>query len=239
METAAEALRRIKLFAGLGQDTLSRLAALAAKRPFAPGEMILLEGEQCRGAYFVAAGQVRVYRLSSSGRQQVLVRLGPGQSFNTVPPFQTHGLNHASVEGITSGLLYVVTCDDLSRLVGECPDLALVLLEDFAEKLDHLTSLVEDLSLRTVRGRLARFLLEHAEDGRVTRGWTQDEMAAQLGTVRDMVGRTLRAFADAGLLRMDRQRIVLLDRKGMQAEVAGEPRAGSGEACRPMKGAVR
>ncbi|MBM4430728.1 MAG: winged helix-turn-helix domain-containing protein, partial [Chloroflexi bacterium] len=86
---------------------------------------------------------------------------------------------------------------------------------------DHLTDLVEDLSLRTVRARLARFLLEHAEEQEVPRRWTQDEMAARLGTVRDMIGRTLKAFADAGLLRMDRQRIVLLDRQGLQTEADG------------------
>jgi CRP-like cAMP-binding protein len=102
-------------------------------------------------------------------------------------------------------------------LVGQSPELALALLQDFAERLDHLTNLVEDLALRTVRGRLARFLLEHAKDG-VARHWTQDGIATHLGTVRDMVGRTLRAFADAGLVRMDRQRIVLLDREGLEAE---------------------
>jgi len=101
------------------------------------------------------------------------------------------------------------------------------MLREFANRLDHLTNLVEDLSLRTVRGRLARFLLEHAPAGPsettnasgVTLRWTQDEIAAHLGTVRDMVGRTLRSFGDAGLVRMDRQRIVLLDREGLEAEV--------------------
>ncbi len=218
MESTPKALRRIPLFADLSEDALARIARVAHARAFAPGEMIILEGEACQAAYFVAAGQVRVYRLSPSGRQQVLTQLAPGQGFNTVPPFQPHGVNHATVEGITSGLLYAIPTDDLRRLVGECPELALAILQDFAQKLDHLTNLVEDLSLRTVRGRLARFLLEHAAEGQVTQRWTQDEIAAHLGTVRDMVGRTLRAFADAGLVRMDRQRIVLVDREGLEAE---------------------
>lgn len=135
-----------------------------------------------------------------------------------VPAVQPQGLNHAMVEGSTSGLLYVFPANDLRGLVGQCPDLALSLLRDFAEKLDHLTDLVEDLSLRSVRSRLARFLLEQADERPAAPRWTQDEMAARLGTVRDVVGRTLRAFADAGWVRMDRQRIVLLDREGLQAE---------------------
>ena len=235
METIAQALRRISLFAGFSDDALARVAGVAIRRTYAPGETIILEGDPCQAAYFVAEGQVRVYLLSPGGREQVLVRLGPGQAFNTVPPFKPHGVNHATVEALTSVTIYAITCEDFQRLVGECPELALAILQDFAGRLDHLTNLVEDLSLRTVRGRLARFLLEHAstepsgrasgrglsgtaDAGQVTLRWTQEEIAAHLGTVRDMVGRTLRAFADAGLVRMERQRIRLLDREGLEAE---------------------
>ena len=226
METTAQALRRISLFNGLSDSALARVADAAIRRTYTPGEIIIIEGDPCQAAYFVAEGQVRIYRLSPGGREQVLVQLGPGQAFNTVPPFQPHGINHANVEALTPVTLYAIPCDDPHRLVGECPEMALALLRDFAGRLDHLTNLVEDLSLRTVRGRLARFLLEHAstdlsgtaEADAVTQRWTQEEIAVHLGTVRDMVGRTLRAFADAGLVRMDRQRLVLLDREGLEAE---------------------
>jgi len=218
VESTVQALRRISLFADLSDDALIRIARVARSQTYVPGEVITIRGEPCRAAYFIAEGQVRVYRLSPGGREQVLVQLGPGQAFNMVPLFKPHGVNHATVEALTPVTLYAITCKDLHRLVGECPELALALLRDFASRLDHLTNLVEDLSLRTVRGRLARFLLEHGETNATTQRWTQEEIAAHLGTVRDMVGRTLRAFADAGLVRMDRQRIVLLDREGLEAE---------------------
>jgi len=235
IKTTVQALRRISLFAGLSDETLARIAGVAYRRTYAPGEIVIFEGDPCRAVYFIAEGQVRVYRLSPAGREQVLVRLGPGQTFNTVPPFQpsAHSVNHATVEALTPVTLYVIAGDDFRRLVGECPELALAILQDFASRLDHLTNLVEDLSLRTVRGRLAHFLLEHASTARlgspkselgtaeadtVTQRWTQEEIAAHLGTVRDMVGRTLRAFAAAGLVQMNRQRIVLLDREGLEAE---------------------
>ena len=215
------ALQRIPLFADLSEGALARVADAALARTYEPGETIIFEGDPCQAAYFIAEGHVRVYRLSSAGREQVLARLGPGQAFNTVPPFQSDGANHATVEAFTAVTLYAISSDDLRRLVSEYPELALVLLRDFAERLDHLTNLVEDLSLRTVRGRLARFLLEHVDEEEITRRWTQDEIAAHLGTVRDMVGRTIRAFVDAGLVRMDRQRVVLLDREGLEAEAYG------------------
>ena len=226
MDPTAQALRRVTLFASLSDDALARVARVAFRRTCAPGETVIFEGDPCQAAYFIAEGQVRVYRLSPGGREQVLARLGPGQAFNTVPPFQPQGINHATVQALTAATLYVVTCGDFCRLVEECGELALAVVQDFADRLDHLANLVEDLSLRTVRGRLARFLLEHAptelgeaaDAVQVARNWTQDEIAANLGTVRDMVGRTLRAFADAGLVRIERQRIVLLDRDGLEAE---------------------
>ncbi len=226
MESTVDKLRRMALFANLSDDTLARIARVVYTRAYTPGETIIFGGDPCEAVYFIVKGQVRVYRLSPGGREQVLTRLRPGQAFNTVPPFQSHGLNHATVDALTPVILFVITRQDFADLVGECAELALVILRHFAVRLDHLTNLVEDLSLRTVRGRLARFLLERSStelDGSTdvsggTRRWTQEEIAAHLGTVRDMVGRTLRSFADAGLLRMDRQRIVLLDREGLEAE---------------------
>jgi CRP/FNR family cyclic AMP-dependent transcriptional regulator len=218
MAATIETLRRIPLLAGLSDDTLAGVADVARTRTYGPGEVVIFEDDPCQAAYFIAQGQVRVYRLSPGGREQVLARLEPGQAFNTVPLFQSDGVNHATVEALTPVTVYQISANDLRRLVGQSPELALALLQDFADRLDHLTNLVEDLSLRTVRGRLARFLLEHADEDGVARRWTQDGIAAHLGTVRDMVGRTLRAFVDAGLVRLDRQRIVLLDREGLEAE---------------------
>jgi CRP/FNR family cyclic AMP-dependent transcriptional regulator len=218
MKPEVEALRRISLFTDLPQETLARLGRVAIRRTYEADEIIILEGAPCRAAYFVAEGHVRASRISSEGREQVLARLGAGQGFNTVPPFQPCGVNHATVRAVEEVTVYAVTKEDFLRSVSEDARLALALLQDFADRLDHLTDLVEDLSLRTVQGRLARFLLEQAEAGEVTATWTQTEIAARLGTVREMIGRTLRAFADAGLIQIDRQRIVLLNREGLEAE---------------------
>lgn len=225
-ERTVQALRQVPLFSALPERVLRRLAEVAVRREYTPGETVILEGEPCRYVYFVAEGEVRVARTAADGREQVLARLGPGGALNTVPPFLPRKVNHATVQALTPTVLYAVPVPDFLRLVDECPELARVLLEDFARRLDRLSHLVEDLSLRTVRGRLARFLLEHAEGGKgaeagaatAVRRWTQEEIAAQIGTVREVVARTLRAFAEAGLLRIEGHRIILLDREGLEKE---------------------
>ena len=217
-----QSLHSISLFSDVSDSALARVAQVAQRRTYQAGETLAIEGEPCLTACFIAAGWVRVYRLSAEGREQVLVRLGPGQTFNTVPPFQAEATNLANVETMTPVTLYAVESQAFRQLVADCPEIALAVLQDFAERLHHLADLVSDLSLRPVRGRLARFLLEHVDAGGQfsSRRWTQEDIAAHIGTVRDVVGRTLRAFADAGYIRMERQRIEIVDRAALEAETS-------------------
>ena len=205
MSRATDALRRSSLLQGIPDSVVARMADLAVSRAYAAGETIFIEGEESHAAYVVTTGRVRIYRSALGGREQDLVRLGPGQTFNMVSVFQPDGRNRATAQAATRVEAYAIRREDLLAAVREFPQLALALLRHFAERLDHLSNLVEDLSLRTVRGRLARFLLGHAQGGAVRRTWTQEEMASQLGTVRDVIGRTLRGLADEGLIRMDRR----------------------------------
>jgi CRP/FNR family transcriptional regulator, cyclic AMP receptor protein len=205
----------------LSQSVLSCIAGIVVPRAYPAATVIIVEGEPCEAAYFITEGRVEMYRTSLQGRQQVLARLGPGQAFNTVPLFQSDRLNRASAVAHTAVTLYVLLRQDFNRALRACPDLALFLLHDFADRLAHLTDLVEDLALRSVRGRLARFLLQQADGAASAQKWTQDEMAAHLGTVRDMIGRSLRALVDAHVIRLDRGRIVLLDRDALEIEAQG------------------
>jgi CRP/FNR family transcriptional regulator len=218
MPTAHQDLRSIALFRALPPTALDCLAEAAIRRTYAPDETVFLSGEPCRAVYFIVRGQVRVYRLSTGGQKQVLAVLGPGQAFNTVPPFLEEAVSHATAEALTTVTLYAIRKADYLRLMRECPNLAMVVLREFAQRLDHLTGLVEDLALHSVTGRLARFLLQQGEGESVARQWTQAEIAEQLGTVRDVVGRSLRGFEDRGLIRMERGQIVLLDRKALEEE---------------------
>jgi CRP/FNR family transcriptional regulator len=233
---AAAALRGSPLFEGLSAATLKHIAAVGRSRTYEAGEHILLEGEPCTAAYVVLDGTVRVYRVSREGREQVLVRLKPGQAFNTVPLFQPGGANEANAVAVTDVTLWLMLKDDFLALTRAHGDLAIAMLGDFAQRLSHLTDLVEDLALYTVESRLARFLLDHAPPApestegppgektaapTITERWTQQDIATHLGTVRDMVGRELRAFQDAGLIRLGRGKIVLLDREQLEIIAAG------------------
>jgi CRP/FNR family transcriptional regulator len=106
-------------------------------------------------------------------------------------------------------------------LLDSQPALARLVIGDLSRRVLHLISLVEDLSLRTVEARLARLLLEQSADGILSRQqWaTQTEMAARLGTVPDVVSRTLRKLQERGLIQLNRTEIHILDRAALEALV--------------------
>jgi len=225
-------LRRVALLSDLSEATLGDVARRSRARTYARGEHILLEGDPCEVVYFVSSGEVRVYRVSAEGREQVLVRLTEGQAFNTVPAFIEDGRNPANAAAETETRLLSIPAAELRTLTLRHADLSQAVLQDFAGRLVHLTDLASSLGLLNVRQRLVKFLVGQAtgaqpdrqqsggEDGmravQLGRRWTQNDIAAHLGTVRDVVGRALRALEEEGLVRLDRGRIVLLDRGGLE-----------------------
>lgn len=212
-------LGRFPPFSGLDVQALDRVAAVARRRRFERGEFLFLEGEPCRAIYFIVRGRVRVSKVSAEGREQVLALLGPGDGLNLVPLFDG-GPNPASAQALTEVEVWAFSCPDFRRLVEEFPQVARNILADFAAKLRFLVGLVEDLSFRTVGARLARFLLSR-EAVAPGRRWTQEEIAAHLGTVREMVGRVLRIWREEGLIRQERGRIVILDRAALEKKAQG------------------
>jgi CRP-like cAMP-binding protein len=210
-------LRRVSFCADLDEPALQALAAIVIPLERPAGTTLQLEGDPAEAMYVVAAGRVKISRISAGGREQVLNLIGPGGHFNTVPMFDG-GLCPANAEALSDVSLLLLPRGPLLQVIDAHPALARALLREFTGRLRHLVDLVDTLALHTVQGRLAGLLLEQAEAaerGEPVFPLTQAEMAARLGTVREMVGRTLKSFEALGLIRMDRGAIAVLDRAGL------------------------
>jgi CRP/FNR family transcriptional regulator len=204
-------LRRVNYFHDLPVTDLTRLLALAVEQRLATGQVLFLEGEPCRGMYLVYEGRVRVFKASPEGREQVLTVARPGDSFAEVPVFDG-GPNPASADAMEESIVYLFPTADLLRLVRSSPEIALGVIRVFAQRLRHLTRLVEDLSFRHVTARVAKLLLQSAADAGGAAGprLTQQEMAAMIGTAREVVTRALRALEQQGAIEVQRGQIVIL-----------------------------
>ncbi len=205
----------VPIFAGLSETSLALLDAATQRTHYDDGELVLLEDEANGHVFFVVAGELRVFRTNLDGREQLLTRLEAGDVFNLPTAFLSPRRSPATVAAVGPATLLTVPPDDFVRIATETPDIALAVMRVLSAKLHHFTDLTHDLSLRSVRARLANFLIVEMGAGDPGR-WTQEKIAAQIGTVREVVSRTLRAFAKEGLIAIHRHQITILDQDALE-----------------------
>jgi CRP-like cAMP-binding protein len=220
MATQIEFIKSITYFSGLNQAALDSIRKRVFEKKAERGEILLFEGEPAENLYFVIAGVVKVFKTSADGKEQILQIMRPGESFNDVPVFG-NGKNLASAEAMGPVVLYMIKKSAIEGILREHPQVALNVIQILSQRVRHLVSLVEDLSFRNVTGRVAKVLLEYAGDGIGEKPrLTQQEMAAMIGTAREMVGRSLKALEEEGTIRMERNRIMITNLETLR-EMAG------------------
>jgi CRP/FNR family cyclic AMP-dependent transcriptional regulator len=214
MTERAALLRRLPYFAALDAPTLQVVAAVAVHRTVGAGEIVMLEGEPCAGLFVVQSGRVKITRTSLAGREQILHIAGPGEAFNDVPVFDG-GPNPATVQAMADSTLLVIDRATLLALFDRYPHLAQAVVAVLAARCRQLVAMVEDLSLHGVTARLAGLLLDQAAQADAP-PLTRAQMAARLGTVREMVSRSLRELEQDDLIRLEGAHIMLVDRAGLE-----------------------
>lgn len=217
---ALQVLSRLAPLGGLDAAPLEALAKVAVPQRYEAGQVIYLEGEPATTVYVLESGWIKATRMSPEGREQALSVLKPPEIFGDIAVFS--GTPYpGTVVALEEVEAWAIDGDALRDLVGRFPSLASAVLRHLARRVLYFIELAEDLSLRPVEARLANTLLKNAQesDGELIvprRQWTTfDEMAARLGTVRDVLSRALRTLEGEGLLRVERHRIVLLDAEAL------------------------
>ena len=225
-QNATKTLAQAGLFTGLSETELSFLAQRAVPRKFSAGELVFSEGEPCAGMYVVESGQIRIFKTSPGGREQVLSIDGPGGSVAELPVFD--GGNYpASVSAIEDSVLLFISKQDFQALCLAHPQVALKVLRVVGARLRRLVGIIEELSFTTVRHRLAAYLVRlakregtrTAEGIEVTLPTSNQELASQIGTVRELVSRNLSRLQSEKFIDMDGRRIVISDLKRLEAEL--------------------
>jgi len=220
------ALRRVGYFRSVPAAELARLAGRCRQRVLKRGEHAFEEGDACRGLLVVAEGAVEMRQVSPRGREQVLHAEGPGATLGEAPLFDGQGYI-ASAVAVEPTRVVLVPKEDMLDLCRRHPAVALSMLEAMAKRVRRFAGLVEDLAFRQVTERLARHIEASAaaSDVPVASGTvvdlalTQEQLAARLGTVRELVSRALSQLERAGAIKRVRSGIVIRD-PGSLAEAA-------------------
>jgi CRP/FNR family cyclic AMP-dependent transcriptional regulator len=216
------------IFGGLDEVEREMVIRRARRKHFAAGELLFQEGDSCTGLHIVAAGRVRIFKSSPSGREQVLAIEGPGSTVAELPVFDG-GPYPASAIAVEATEIVFLPREEFRAFCLERPEVALKVLAAVGGRLRQLVELIEELSFTTVRQRLATLLVRLAKtSGRKTpEGVAFElvdshlEMAHKMGTVRELVSRNLTRLAAEGLLKLEGRHIVARDLDRLE-EVAGE-----------------
>lgn len=208
-----------QLGATLGElepEAIQELARRARFHEYEAGAVVFLEGEAARGLYYLQDGFIKVTKSSPEGREQILQLLEPGATFNATGALADRP-NPATAIALEPTGVWILPREAVMDFLGRHPAAAQQVIRKMAGRILDLVSLVADLSLRTVSERLARLLLEDAAGDTLhrPRWYTQAEIAAQLGTVPDVVQRALSRMVADGLIEVSRDQILIRDREGL------------------------
>ena len=230
-----ETLRRVSFFAVLPPEDLKSLAGHCVPRRLLRDEILVSEGDPCEGLFVVQSGAIKLFKMAENGREQILGIERAGSTVGELSVFDGGTFPASAVAAEDSTLLFLPKREFL-ELCQRNSEVAFAVIRSLAWRFRYLTSLVEELSLKEVSHRLARFLRDRALQlgVRTRRGIefpleeTNQEIGAEIGTVRDLVSRNLRRFVDRGILRLERRRVIVLDMGELEAQVSGTKRASAG-----------
>lgn len=223
-------LEKTALLSSLSRAEFQSLAARTVRKHFKSGELLFSEDEPCHGLHIIARGKVRIFKTSVNGREQVLAMNHAGESVAELPVFDG-GRYPASAMAVDDVEIAFISRQDFHAFCMEHPEVALKMLAVVGARLRRLVGIIEELSFTTIRQRLISLLLRVAEsEGRQTpRGIeiqlpvSHQELASQLGTVRELISRNLMRLQAEGLLDVDARQIVLKDKAGLNALLTAAP----------------
>jgi CRP-like cAMP-binding protein len=209
------AIRRCPWFTGLSELDLSTIASMSVPQPVAKGDYLFTQGAAVRGFFVVQQGAIKVHRTNSNGKERVLHVFRPHESFAEETLLSGTGYS-ANASAVESSLVLMVPKAEFISLLKRRPELALRMLWSLNGHLHLLVSLLDDLTLKDVKTRLANWLIRHCTDPnsqepcRIQLPTTKRLLALELGTVSETLSRTLAKFRSQRLLTVDGPTLTLL-----------------------------
>jgi CRP-like cAMP-binding protein len=219
-------LRRLPLFLDLSDSELALVVAGVSRVHFDPGAIIFEEGDACRELLIVEQGEVKLIKSAANGRQQLLSIERKGSALGEVAALDG-GSYPARAEAASATTLLCISAEAFRKICVGNPEMALKVFKVLARRLRHLMTLVEELSFSTVRARLIAHLLLLAEQTGKQTGKgvafefneNNEELAARLGTVRELISRNLGRLHGERLIEIKKRTVYIADLSLLRAEI--------------------
>jgi CRP/FNR family transcriptional regulator len=224
MKIISNIIAHIPLFSGLSEDQLNQVEQIAVHKYLSKGEVIFSEGDEGNGFFVVVDGSVKVFKVSTEGKEQILHIFGPGEPFGEVPVFSGQSFP-ASAEAIAKSRLLFFARPAFVDLISRNPSLSMNMLAVLSMRLRQFTVQIENLSLKEVPSRLAAYLIyladEEREDNSVALKISKGQLASILGTIPETLSRIFARMTAQGLIEVNGSNISLLNRRALEELAEG------------------
>jgi CRP/FNR family transcriptional regulator, cyclic AMP receptor protein len=219
----AQTLAGIPFFSGLDAQSLESVGRGMRARRFRRGEVIFHQGDPGDALFIVMSGAIKIMLPSDSGDEAILATLRPGDVFGELALLDG-APRSATATALEATETLILPRDQFRELLATEPAIRDAILASMAGELRRLTNHVEELHFLDITGRLASRLVRLASesgkplpDGAIRLGspLTQGDLAAMIGCTRQSVNKLLGMFTDDGLIRLERDSIVILDLDGL------------------------
>ena len=213
----SKASEKIKVLKGneyfdeLPETILKDIAEHMHLREFQRGDVLFWEGDPCDGLHIIEYGSAKIFKLSPQGRQYIVRILQEGDTFSEVPAFD-EGTNPVNVEALETCRVWVINNQKLHELIMAHPVFAQKVLVNFGKMLRGMVRMVSEMAFYQVTHRLARLIAEMPQEKSAPH-WTQEQLAARLGTVREVVARSMKELERSGAIKVEDRRIQIIDQE--------------------------
>jgi CRP/FNR family transcriptional regulator len=216
------------LFAGLREDDFRKIRAIGSPRRVGKNEILFGEGQEAKGFYVILSGKVKLYKVSPEGKEQILHVVSPPEAFAEAALF-LEGTYPAFGEALADSQLLFFPKRDFVHLIEKNPQLSINIIVSLSHFLKKFTSLIEELSLKEVSSRIAKYLLDlsvkASKEGKspkeVELDLSKTQLASKLGTISETLSRTLAKMKTKKIIDVKRSRILILDRGTLEELASG------------------
>lgn len=199
-------VERVPIFSNLDKEEMKEITSLIVHKEFEKGELIYMAGQKGGSLYVINNGKVKITRISSSGKEQVIRILEPGEFMGELSIFRSSPLMD-NAEALNDTTMCIINEMDLKDLLKKYPLISLKIMEELSERLERAEALIKNINLSSVEKRLADMLLELADENReINLKMSKKDLASQIGMSSETLSRKLSAFQELGIIKLIGQR---------------------------------
>lgn len=221
-------LRRCPLLAGLKEEDIKKIRTIGTPKKVAKKEVIFSDGEEAKGFYIILSGKVKLYKISPEGKEQILHIVSAPEAFAEAALF-LEGSYPAFAEALEESHLFFIPGREFVQLIEKNPRLGINMIVSLSQFLKKFTALIEELSLKEVSSRVAKYLLDLSlkaeREGKspveIELDVSKGQLASKLGTISETLSRTLKKLVTKGIIEVRKRRIKILNRRSLEELASG------------------